>query len=97
MAKDMTVRMVNYNHVRETATIAYISPKGTNRSVYIHKHTFLKLMSGELERSTIPGDLPSLDQKELKDALVKEIDKDYKKWFVDTANELSRKTANARA
>lgn len=94
--KDMSVRVINYSNARESATIAYMSSRGEVRSIYIHRDTFNKLMTGELDRMDVPGMSPSLEQIELRDALRKEVGKDYAKWFDTTTNEYLKNEANVK-
>lgn len=89
-------RMTNFSNVKDVATIAFLSPKGELKSVFIHRDTFLKLMEGKLEKEQIPGMTPSLDQMELREAFNREIKGDHKKWFETSANDLLKKEANAR-
>ena len=96
-AKDLSIRMTGFNNTRNAATISFLSPKGDIKSVFIHRETFYKLMSGKLEKDQTPGMSPSLDQMELREALNKEIGREYVQWFDTSANELLRKEANARS
>jgi len=93
--KDLTLRMVDFSNVKDAATISFLSPKGELKSVFIHRDTFRKLMTGALEKE--PSMSPSLDQIELRETINREIGKDPIGWFNKEANEISRKEANARS
>lgn len=96
MKQNLTVQMLYYNQVRDMAKISYISPRGGVKSVYIHRDTFLKLMNGDLERNQYKEG-PTLDQQELKDALVKEIQQEYQTWFDACVNTLLEAVCNGKA
>jgi len=87
-------RMVAFSNAKDSATISFVSPKGELKTVSIHRETFIKLMTGKLDKEQ--GMSPSLDQMELRETLAKEVKGDHLKWFTDSANELLRKDANAR-
>jgi len=90
----MGLKMVSYDQVRDQGMIAFLSKKGNMKTVSIHRKTFDRLMSGELDRSTEPGEAPSLDQVDLREALVSEVKKDYSQWFDTNANRLSQEACN---
>jgi hypothetical protein len=90
----LSIRMVSFSNPRDSATISFVSPKGEVKSVFIHRETFNKLMSGKLDKE--PGMNPSLDQMELRESLTREVKGNYIKWFDTAANELLQKEANAR-
>jgi len=96
MKSDLSVKMLSYNQVRDMASISYINTRGKVKSVYIHRDTFSKLMSGDLDKKP-ETDGPTMDQRELKDVLIKEVKKDYDKWFDHSANTLAKADCHGRA
>lgn len=96
MGQSIGVKMTSYDQVRDIGLIAFLSKKGHTKTVSIHRKTFGRLMSGELDRSTVPGEAPSLDQIDLRDAILTEVKKDFTEWFENNANRISQEACGGR-
>jgi len=92
------VEMVDFDQVKEIACISFISSKGKPLSVYIHRDTF-RALCGDTKWNVDEMGQPNLYQKELKDALAKDVKGSQIKWFDETSNGIleQRAKANARA
>ena len=92
------VEMVDFDQVKEIACISFISSKGQPLSVFIHRDTFRALVGARKWNNADMGE-PNLYQRELKEALGKDIKGNQLAWFDETANGIleSRTKANSRA
>lgn len=88
MTFNMDVEMVNYDQVKDSAQVAFISSKGNPMSLWIHRSTFEKLMLGPWD-STKLGD-PTLYQRELRDSLKRKVRGGYIQWFEDNSNRIMK-------
>ena len=80
--------MVEFDQVKDTANIAFISPKGNPVSIWIHRTTFEKLMVGPWDSNNL-GD-PNLYQRHLREALKRRIRGGYIQWFNDNAERIMK-------
>ena len=92
MEDKFKVRMISYNHVRNTANIGFVSKTGKVKSIYIHADTFSRLMDGSLDKDEYNP--PSSEQIQLRDIIRAEVKDDFGKWFNESANKLSMEACN---
>jgi len=96
MGNKARVEMVDYDQVKEMATIAFISTKGKPTSVHIHRSTF-RALTGDLFWDIQAMGQPNMYQQELKTALEKDVRGSKIQWFDRTANGiLEQRAKNAR-
>lgn len=81
------VMMTDYDQVRERACIAYFSANGIPTNMWITRSTFMRLVSGDLEKNEV--DAPTTQQKDMFRALKDFVSgKAYAEWFDDQANKI---------
>lgn len=85
----LNIKMTNYNFVKEVATFAFVRSSGQQANITIHRETFIKLMNGDYSHDNLPEKENEL-QRSFKDTVIKEIKKDYDKWFDEEANTVTR-------
>lgn len=86
MKDKLEVRMIDFNQVKESALITFISEKGYPTSIWIKKDTFRDLITGNWNSNEYGN--PHLHQIGLKHAM-KDI-KDPMDWFENMSNNISK-------
>jgi hypothetical protein len=84
----MEVEMVNYDPVKDSANVAFISSKGNPMSLWIHRTTFEKLMLGPWD--TVQMGDPTIYQRELRDSLKRKVRGGYMQWFEENSNRIMK-------
>lgn len=82
-----TLKMTNYNFVKELATFAFVRESGGSAVIVIQRETFGKLMRGDYDKDSTELKASDL-QSSFKRVVAKEIKENYDEWFTAEANKI---------